>query len=239
MSGRLSRVIEVEDESGSMPLILWNEDVELAKSLRTGDELVVKGAYERNGELHLGYSGKMDVVSRAEFTDLDKLENGQMVHVRGVVGAVEGHDNFVEGTKTRPAFSFMVSDGRHERRCVIWEGTARADNLKQGDEVIIENAAVDNDNINIDGSTRILTRRTKEMIIGEIKKLECDNEKLVAWVEDKEIELDREDGLKFLGVEVAGDIRLSTVLALKKDSLLNNKIAVKTEEKGGKIHIRG
>ncbi len=41
-----------------------------------------------------------------------------------------------------------------------------------------------------------------------------------------------------MGVEAAQDIALSTVVSLKKESLLNSRIALRIEEKGGKTVIR-
>ena len=49
-------------------------------------------------------------------------------------------------------------------------------------------------------------------------------------VNGRELQLDRGNALKFLGVEIADDIDLCTVVSLKKDSLLNKRIAVKIDD---------
>ena len=238
-SGKRSRVIGVKDETGEMPLVLWNEDVELTKGLHSRDKINVKGAYEKNGELHLGYSGSIDVAGRAPFPELSALQDGEVAHVRGFVSAVEGIDRFVSGTETSQAFSFLISDGKTERRCVMWGDPSRGERLKDGDEVVIEDALVNKGNIEVSSTARILVRRPKDMLLGHITKLECKDETLFTEVEGKAVTLDRENALLFMGVEAADDIALSTVVALKKDTLLNNKIALKIEEKKGQIVIRG
>ena len=241
-SGKKSRVVEIADDSGAnakaLPLVLWNEDAELAKSLRSRDEIRVKGAYEKGGELHLGYSGTLEVVKKAAFSDLAALHEGHEVHIRGAVSRVEGHDSFVRDGRTYRGFSFFISDGTNERRCVVLEGMERAQKLKEGDEVIIEDAIVSSGNIDIRASTRILSRRLSHMLMGEVRKLECADDSLSVDVEGNEVTLDRENALRLMGVDVAPDIALSTVTALKKDKLLNNRIALRIEKKDGRVIIR-
>ena len=120
---------------------------------------------------------------------------------------------------------------------------ANADKLKVGDEVLIEDGLVSRGNIDISGS-RLLTRRKSDMLLGRITKLECSgkpggpqDETLTVDVEGRELVLDRPNALKLLGVDVADDIALSTVAALKKDILLNSRIAVRVAHKDGRTLI--
>jgi len=240
-SGKKSRVVEVVDESteSGKPLVLWNADVELAKGLRAMDEIRVKGAYEKGGELHLGYGGTMEVTKKAAFSGLAELKDGETVHLRGAVSAIEGYDTFLkEGSQSR-GFAFVLSDGKHERRCIITDGAARGERLRTGDEIVVEGGQVSNGNIEIGASARLLTRRAGEMLLGEIMELGCENETLKVDVGGRSVTLDRENALRFLDIRVADDIALSTVVGLKKDSLLNTRIAVKIEEKNGQITVRG
>jgi hypothetical protein len=225
-SGKKSRVVEVHDGT-TVPLILWNDDVKLASKLRSRDRIEVKGAYEKNGELHLSYSGKLKRVEEAEFTPLKELAEGEYVHVRGRITRIEGFDAFVHGMNTSKAFSFMMSDGETERRIIIWEESARGEKLKEGDEVLIEDGLVNNSNIDLSSDARILSRRN--MVIGKVKKLECEDEMLHVDISGKEMVLERRNAMKVLGVEVAEDISLTTVVALKKDNIINNRIALRVE----------
>lgn len=232
-SGKKSRVVEVEDGTTTKPLILWNDDTELVKGLRVRDEIVVKGTYERGGELHLGYSGQIEVANKAGFSDLSQLDEGAVVHLRGIITAIEGHDRFVINGTQAPGFSFMISDGKTERRCVIFEGLGRANKIELNDETIIEGAVVKNSNIEINECTRLLVRRIKNMLIGTVKNMGCVDEKLMVEVGERKVTLDRENAMKFFGVHVAEDIMLSTVTELKERSILNTKVAIK--EKDGQI----
>jgi len=158
-SGKQSRVVEVADGETVKPLVLWNQDVGLAKGLLRRDRISVRGAYEKGGELHLGYGGKLEVVERAGFSDLTCLEEGQEVHIRGLISAIEGQGNVVKNGRTLRGFSFMLSDGKSERRCMMTEGLGRAEHLKVGDEVLIDDGLVREGSIDISAS-RLLLRRT-------------------------------------------------------------------------------
>jgi hypothetical protein len=237
-SGKKSRVVEVRDETAVRPLVLWNQDVDLAAKLRARDAISVRGAYEKGGELHLGYSGALEVVDKAAFSNLEDLSEGEAIHVRGVVTRVEGYDGFVRGTRTVQGFSFFVGDGRHERRCVIIGGLGRASGIRPEDEIIIENASVSNGNVEISAESRIMARRAKEMLLGEVTALDCSGETLSVRVGGRDARLERESALRLMGVRAADDIALSTVVDLKKGSLLNTRIAVRIEEKDGNIVVR-
>jgi len=69
------------------------------------------------------------------------------------------------------------------------------------------------------------------MLIGDLKKFDCSENMVLVEIDEKEIHLDRKNALRFLGVEIAEDIDLCTVVSLKKDSLLNKRIAVKIDDK--------
>ena len=237
-SGKQSRVIEVSDNSGSKPLIFWNKDIELTKNFRIGDEIAVKGAYEKNNELHIGYGGKVEVVKKAPLTPLAELADGENVHVRGIIDSIEGYDSFVKGIQTVRAFAFLVSDGENKKRAVILEEPERGEMLKDGYEVLIENASVETGNIELGAGSKILARDTKNMLIGKIKSIEGNDQGIKVNIGGRDAAFDRENALKFMDASVADDIGLSTVLALKKESLLNKGIAFKIQEKDGQIVIR-
>jgi hypothetical protein len=233
-SGKRSRVVEVGDGTATRPLVLWNEDVELAHGLRLKDEIMVKGAYEKNGELHLGYSGAIEVVARSSLSELGALEEGGSAHVRGFVSSVGGYAD--SGKK---AFLFSITDGKAERQCVVSGGMDRAQRLNEGDEVLIEGAAVRDGQLELAASARLHIRRPKDLLLGKVTKMECAGESLLMDVGGREVALSRESALRLMRVEIAGDIALSTVVSLKKDMLLNTKIAARIEEKDGQIVIRG
>ncbi len=168
-SGKRSRVIEVEDGKGAAALVLWNGDAESGKCIRKRDLIIVRGAYERNGELHLGQGGNISFSERSDLRNLRELEEDGYSHVRGIVSRVDGIDSFVrEGAVPRVGFAFFVSDGGDEVRCVIWEGLSRGEKLTPGDEVILENALFHRGELGISDEGRILSRKAQE--VATVKK---------------------------------------------------------------------
>ena len=170
-SGKRSRVVEVSADGTTVPLVLWNQDTELGKGIRLKDEIMVKGAYESNGEMHLGYSGRIEVSKHATFSELGSLIEGERAHVRGFVSKVSGPS------------SFTLSDGKSETECIVNE--ERVAKLREGDEVILEGAQVKEGRLLIDGSSRMHMRRTKEMLIGEIKIARMRRGELIANVGER------------------------------------------------------
>lgn len=158
-SGKKSQVIAVKDETGEKPLVLWNKDVELIKGLRAGDIISVKGAYEKAGELHFGYKGSITVEERAPLSTLDKLKDNEPANVKGFISKIEGYDKFVREDKSSVAFSFIISDGKTERRVVIWEDNERGEKLSEEDEILIEGGLVNKGDIDLDSASRIKIRR--------------------------------------------------------------------------------
>lgn len=236
-SGKSSRVIELEDETGSMPLVLWNDDVDLATRLKTRDTVLVKGAYERNDELHLGHSGTIQLLGKAPFSDLSSLAPGEYAHVKGFVSRIDGFDRFVDEKSAGFGFSFFVSDGKKDVQVIIWGKPGRGNTLQVGDEVILENTLEKNGRLELSEDARILARRKERMLLGELVKIEGDEERMKVKVGEKEVEFDRENSLRFLGIELAGDIMLSTAISLKKRYLLNCNVAVRIRESGGKTIV--
>lgn len=230
-AGKKSRRILVKDESGERTLVLWNDDVDLTLKMRTGDLLEIKDAYEKEGEIYLGYSGFMKTKKRAEFSDISGVseKEDKKIHVRGFISRISGF--------SRGAFIFTVSDGKNEAECRITDDIFRGNALKEGDEIIIEGAVVRKGIIEVDAASRLLTRRKERMLAGMINKMECKGETLEVLVSKERVKLDRENALRFMGIRAADDIRLDTLVTLKKDGLLNRNINVKVTRKNEKIII--
>ncbi len=236
-SGKKSRVVEVEDNTGSVPLILWNEDVKLADGLRTKDSVLVRGANERSGELHLGYYGMLELKGRTPFSRLDALAPGEFHHVQGFVSRVQGFDRYVSGTSATPGFSFNVSDGTKEVQVVIWGRPERGRALEAGDEVIIEAALEKDGRLELSEDARLLVRRKERMLLGKLESMEADEDSLRVTVAGKPAVFGRKDALKFMAVELAQDIMLTTAVTLKKNAMLNRSVAVRVKEKDGRMLV--
>jgi len=238
-SGKKSRVVEIEDSTGSIPLVLWNDDIELAVRFRSGDAVRVKAAYSKNNELHLSYSGTMELIERAGFTDLGALPQGQFVHAAGFVTRIEGHDRYLSGKSSKLGYSFFLSDKRNEVRVVIWGNPDRGKSLQLGDEVIIEGALVDNERLELSEDARLMVRRKERMLLGKLESMDLEGQLLKVKVGGKEGVLDRQNALKFMGLNLADDISLSAALTLKKSYLLNTNVSARTRIDNGRTIIEG
>lgn len=227
-SGKKSRVYEIEDESGKIPLIVWNKDIEKFSGLRLNDQIKVENAYESGSELHLGYNGTVILVKRAEFEQLDlivqRYETEQkpfLVNIRGSLAE-----------KCSSEGIFKISNGNKELECLLEEGIERKEAINQSIEVIIEKGIFDGKKIIIDKETRILCRKKppETWLILDINE---DESGAILLTDRGRIRLDRKELLKVLDLNIAQDIKTSTVITLKKDSIINSKITLNKEDSGG------
>lgn len=221
-TGKISRSMIVKDDTGTIALKLWANDLQLFLKFKLGDSVEVKNAYERNGELGLGYSGEVKLVSASAFVPLSELQQATYVNVRAKIAGIKGERTYTKEGSTKRFFVFSISDGTKEKECVIWETLSRGTRLKPGDEIIIERAYVKQESLYVYGNTRMLVKSANA--IDNIESMECDGEKLVIVADGKKKILERNDALKLLGVNIADDVLLSTVVNLKKDAILKGNI---------------
>lgn len=203
-SGKKSRAMEIQNSSAggradesaggnsggkTRILRLWNDDVLLFAKLRVGDEIIIRGAYEKNGILNLGYSGKVSLSKSASFAKIADIKSNhktQIVNVRGNIVSV------------RPD-SFEVSD------CAVSIYVfGNTQTLAVGDEVILENVSADSGNLRLSGNSRLLVKKQKSVS-----------------TDTPAMTLSRKEALESMGVKVADDISLETIVNLKKSSLSN------------------
>lgn len=156
-AGRVASVL-LRDDSGSVNLNLWGEDVERLKDLSVGSTVAVENGYTRLGlgavSLNVGQSGRLvvnpenvEVSARGveqEITEIRDLREGQTnVIVRGRL--VEAPQVREVETARGPAkvASFRVSDGTGEARVSLWRDLVKeAEGLSLGTELRIENCLV-------------------------------------------------------------------------------------------------
>lgn len=229
--GKKSRRVLVKDDSGEATLVLWNDDVDLTLKMRTGDVLELKGVYPKDGEIYFGYSGVMKTRKKAEFSDIDKVreQEGKKIHLKGFVSKISGYDDGI--------FVFRVSDDEHEIECRIVKDGTRGENLKEGDEIILEGAFVRNGKVELEKHSRILIRRKEKMLMGRVNSMKCTDSMMEVVVGSEKLMLDRENALKFMGIQAADDIELGTIVTLKKDEILNNNVHMRVTRKNERIII--
>jgi len=230
-TGKKSRVLLLEDKTGSIPLRLWNDDVKFFTKTRVGDEIEARRVYEKNGELNLGYSGEVVIINSAQFTPLSSLPQNGFVNVRGFIESIGGYRG--------QNFFFVLNDETANIRCRIIEDTKRGKFLEKGHEVIIENAKIDVGFLDVVLSSRVLARKRENIVAGKIKSIELKDDSLNVEIGEKKIVFNRNNALKFLRVDVHDDIALSTIVSLKKDALLNSSVSLKVKQENGEYMITG
>ncbi len=157
--GRVAALL-VGDETGSIRLNLWEDKVETAKRIQSGDILLLQGAYTRERfeelNLNLGQRGSLTLnPNMAEAEGLRLLE-GRITPIKEL--KEEGGPITVEGTiVTTPTIREIVTargqrvkvasldleDETGKIRVSLWRNLAdQVENLKAEDKIRIENAYV-------------------------------------------------------------------------------------------------
>jgi len=154
--GSTGRVVSVlmEDETGSVRLSLWDDDVDLTDDMKIGDLIAVENGYTRlslgDVGLNVGQSGRVTVNPKdveVEAPDVEgrivqirDLREGQTnIYVRGAV--LEAPEVREVETARGPTMvaSFRIDDETGEARVSIWRDLiAQVENLQPGSVVRIE-----------------------------------------------------------------------------------------------------
>lgn len=156
-SGKVASIL-LEDDTGTLALNLWGDEVDHLSRMAVGDALAVESGYTRAGlggvGLNLGRVGKItinpkDIDVKAmdlkpRITDIQDLREGQSnVTVRGRV--LEAPQVREVETARGPAAvaSFRIEDDTGEARVSVWRGLVReVEGLFPGTVVKIDNCVV-------------------------------------------------------------------------------------------------
>ena len=134
------RRIELEDETGKIKLVLFNEQAEHAKRVLAGDVLAITNAYVEGGELHLSPLSKISVESSAKVLSPAELSS-------------EGRVN-VQGTVVEEAKNLYLEEGGVAVRL---EGKPL--HTLKGKKVVLSYALFKDASLTIDGKTRIFIKQ--------------------------------------------------------------------------------
>jgi replication factor A1 len=158
--GDTGRVVSVllGDETGTVRLSLWDDDVEMVNDMEPGSIIAVENGYTRlslgDVGLNVGQSGRLQInpedIEIGEFNietqivPLRDLREGQTnIHVRGTV--LEPPEVREVETARGPATvaSFRIDDGTGEVRVSVWRDlVSQVEGLSGGTRVRIENCNV-------------------------------------------------------------------------------------------------
>ncbi|MDO8554121.1 MAG: hypothetical protein Q7S22_04910 [Candidatus Micrarchaeota archaeon] len=216
-SGKRSRKIMIND-GATIAIKLWNEDVEIVKRLKVGDEVNIRRAYEKNDELALSYSGEFKLSKSAPFSKISELEDNAIVNLRGTV--------ISNPTIGMRELEFQISDGENSVKCITPIDLEVGKHLTKDDEVIVENAVFSKGAIRLLGESRLLVRKTKGIIAGNVTTMNIVNEVIELIIGEQKVKLNRNEFLSLIKVKVAEDISLEAIASLKKDSLLNTYVRI-------------
>lgn len=217
-TGNRSRIVRVEDATGSIDVILWNEDADEAAGLKAGDEIEILNAYEKNGRLAFGYAGYFKIIKRSLFTPLSTVASheGKRLHIRSFVSELKKEE--------RPP-RFVVSDGAQSVECVFEIAPERIEKLKEGKEIVVENCLVKNGKIIIDSQSRLLVKR-ENILAGVLEKMEASGDGMQLVISGKSIMLSRKRAFDFLGVKEVAGVSLSTIINLKRNMFIGRNVVV-------------
>ncbi len=217
-SGKKSRAAVLEDDSGKIQLVLWEEDLSLLDTLRINDEIEVLGVYEKFGRVNFGYKGKIKVINKKGFSSLDSLEENKTCNVKGSAIKNENH--------------LLISDGVKEVEFLFQEGTDRSRTIELGDEIILENVLFSKGLLIIGSNSRIFVKKSRNILSGKISSASLEgDDSLKVQIGEKEILLDKENSLRFLRIDPTTNLSLSTLLELKKGSFLGKRAFVRFKNK--------
>ncbi len=153
-NGSAGRVINLEicDESGCCPLVLWGNDVNLVENGTIKKDSVVKiiNGYVKHGfnglEVNLGRWGMIEVDPEEVSVDTKKMTDNKPVAsaVNEFTGVITGVDPTRSFFKDTGEFGFVtrvhVKDDKKTQTFVVWDEQVKTiQRFKVGDQVMIRN----------------------------------------------------------------------------------------------------
>ncbi|MHA1820836.1 MAG: OB-fold nucleic acid binding domain-containing protein [Promethearchaeota archaeon] len=179
--GKLQR-ITIQDDSATMPIVFWNEDVDKIRDLKEGDfvritKLRVKTQYNKPDQLELHATNSTDVIIKKspdnssggpadEMLPIAELQNKEGIfNVAGKIIQVDNirEINFKSGGEKGYLLSFILSDSTGAIRVTLWRDLAlKYADLKAGEELILKRVLVRKSNFS--GLNEITVRTSSEII---------------------------------------------------------------------------
>lgn len=254
---KLQRVM-LQDETGSTPLVFWNDDTEIIKNeLSIGDKIKLKDAYESKGELHYGFMTKIEIIDKIKPTPIkeikQKIDEGmepKECTIEGTVVEIYPDYFYIKEGKEKKMSAFKLMDGKDSLRVIIWYEPEQIKKLTEGDRIRIESGWIKNDELHINNYSRIVVLQSashENIIKGKpidikIQKNKMQENEIVVLIknsvesaEDKLLFLKGYEILQFLGVSsLAADIKPEILINMKKNILREKEFTFKIIKEGDK-----
>ncbi len=225
----------LHDEKGDFTLVLWNSDTGLTKGkIGLGDQIKIIGATYRNGEINLGYGGKIERTGGIPTTPLSKLPalSQDTCNVEGEISEIYPEFFYKRASGEEAVMrSFDLTEGNTTVNVSVWHEPEQMNNFKFKDRVRIENAKYKKSSLQLNSGSRLVLLERKDedgKIRGILEDAKADDGKLIAKLSGKLHSLSPEASLALLGVSpLPADISLSTVLELKKKEILGAEVVIR------------
>lgn len=258
--GSVCRALVADEEGDEVTLVLWNEDAQLAENgeLEAGDSIEVHSAMVKDGEVQASGKGGLHVKKLRVPQKISELKDKNafdlaLVRILEFYGVKEYSQKGED--KKKKMVSALASDESGTTRIVFWENSVReAENLSAGDVVKLENGFFKNGEIHVGNKSIVSINPKGKQPLTRVKDLRIGVKTAVRGIVEEvnandDVELlnvvlndggkkitavfSREKALELLGVkQLASDIKLSTVVELKKELLLEKTVSLlgKAEE---------
>ncbi|MHA1860589.1 MAG: hypothetical protein ACTSVF_05820 [Candidatus Asgardarchaeia archaeon] len=138
-------------------VVFWDDKVDdiLKKRPEKGDILHIANGYFRDGLLHVGQYGKIEVEKKDGFKKLINITDGKCNVCVRIVEKVEIRTYRKDGEERRMATTW-VADDTDRVRMVFWgKSTDKAEHLSIGDVICVKNAVFRNGELHLTSSTFI------------------------------------------------------------------------------------
>jgi len=235
-SGKKSRDMVLSDETGFISLKLWEKYLRLFEQLKLGDLIKVSSAYTRNGELSIGYKGKISLITPSPFVKVDELPDKEYVNLRGYIESKIGYGYYEPERKAKKYFDFILkSENGKNAKCRIEFGPTRGDKININDEIILEHAYVKNGIIRIFSTTRMRKKSSNGLIEGKVENVKTENNKnIIINITDENgnkstINIPKKEFYEFMHISVNEDITLETIIKLSEQKMIGKVFVFKKE----------
>lgn len=220
--------LHVSDGSADATLLLWNEQTLFVgpDGIGAGDEIEVKGAYFRSGEICVSRGSRITRIGKRAITTLADLSDGEC-NVEGEVRKISPGciDANVVQNGGIPLFSFEICDGERCRQVFVW----RQGNFampEEKDRVRLEGVVFKKGEIHFNSHSRMVRISSKARFRGKIKEAKVSSEYAFFVIDEKEYRMPCEEALRLLGVStIPPGVEPSVLFSIRSEGLAGKEIS--------------
>ncbi|MCX8197514.1 MAG: hypothetical protein N3G80_04340 [Candidatus Micrarchaeota archaeon] len=217
--------LHIYDKSAEATLVLWNEQAKIAQQICHQDEIEVRRAYFRGGEIWVGKGGEIKIVKRAPRLQVDQLTAG-ICNVEGQVGEIEPDYFYIDKKtgKEKKMSAFQLCGKNGCRRVVIWQEDfdySKA-GISTGDLVVLDNVLFKNGEIHFNFNSRLIKKGAEEQ--GEFKYVKVEGQECKVWIGKRQFTMKLGQLLSVLGLKEVEGAEAKTLIELKASWLAGKKV---------------